>query len=92
MSEITVLCSKSGGGWLADVSVTDRGSTRRYQVRVSTVELQRFAPDAKEPTGLVRRSFEFLLARESKESILPTFDLSVIARYFPEFEDEIKRD
>jgi hypothetical protein len=39
----------------------------------------------------VRRSFEFLLEREPKESILARFDLSVISRYFPEYEDEIKR-
>ncbi len=29
--------------------------------------------------------------RESKESILPRFDLVLIARYFPEFDREIKR-
>jgi hypothetical protein len=39
----------------------------------------------------VRRSFEFLLERESKESILSRFDLSLISRYFPEYEQEIKR-
>jgi len=39
----------------------------------------------------VRRSFEFLLERESKDSILARFDLSVISRYFPEYEREIKR-
>ncbi|HZU81670.1 MAG TPA: hypothetical protein VE987_02080 [Polyangiaceae bacterium] len=38
---------------------------------------------------LVRRSFEFLLQREPKESILRRFDLSVIGRYFPEFEATI---
>ncbi|MGH9405945.1 MAG: hypothetical protein ACRD3D_08945 [Terriglobia bacterium] len=40
---------------------------------------------------LVRRSFEFLLAREPEESILTEFDLTVIARYFPEYEGEMKR-
>ena len=35
---------------------------------------------------LVRRSFEFLLEREPKESILRTFALPVIGRYFPESE------
>jgi hypothetical protein len=38
----------------------------------------------------VRRSFEFLLEREPKESILTRLDLSVISRYFPEYEREIK--
>jgi hypothetical protein len=40
---------------------------------------------------LVRRSFEFLLEREPKESILARFALPVIGRYFPEYEREIRR-
>ncbi len=35
---------------------------------------------------LVRKSFEFLLEREPNTSILRTFELSVIQRYFPEYE------
>jgi len=86
MSEIRVECSVAVGGWLALVTVTDRGSTRQFQVGVSTAELARFDPDSTDPEALVRRSFEFLLAREPKESILPAFGLSVIALYYPEFE------
>lgn len=40
---------------------------------------------------LIKRSFEFLLKRESKESILSKFNLKVIKSYFPEFEKEIRR-
>jgi hypothetical protein len=36
---------------------------------------------------LIRKSFQFLLGRESKESILRTFNLQIIKRYFPEYED-----
>lgn len=39
---------------------------------------------------LIRKSFEFLLRRESKESVLSKFNLKVINKYFPEFEKEIK--
>jgi hypothetical protein len=35
---------------------------------------------------LVEKSFESLLAREPNTSILSTFDLPVIQRYFPEYE------
>jgi hypothetical protein len=42
-------------------------------------------------TQLVEKSFEFLLERESNTSILRSFDLSVIARYFPEYETIISR-
>lgn len=90
MSGISVACSVSGGGWLAHVTVADRGSTRHYEVRVSSAELARFAPGTSEPSDLVRRSFEFLLVREPKESILPAFDLSVIGRYYPEYERTIR--
>lgn len=38
---------------------------------------------------LVNRSFDFLLARESNTSILRSFDLALISRYFPEYEGTI---
>lgn len=39
---------------------------------------------------LIKKSFEFLLKREPKESIFSTFNLKIINNYFPEFEKEIK--
>jgi hypothetical protein len=89
MSRIEVACSPAGDGWLAHVVVADHGSSREYEVTVSAAELARLAPGASEPPDLVRRSFEFLLAREPKESILRSFGLSLIGRYFPEYEREI---
>jgi hypothetical protein len=91
MSEITVECATVDGGWLACVSVADHGSSLEFEVAVSQAELTRFDPDSSDPCPLVRRSFEFLLAREPKESILRSFGLSIIARYFPEYEREICR-
>jgi hypothetical protein len=38
----------------------------------------------------VEKSFEFLLDREPNTSILRTFDLPVIQRYFPEYERTIR--
>jgi hypothetical protein len=43
------------------------------------------------PDELVKKSFEFLLAHESPSSILPEFDLSVISRYFPDYEDTLRK-
>ncbi len=40
---------------------------------------------------LIRRSFGFLLERESQESILSKFNLKIIKNYFPEYERKIKR-
>jgi len=39
---------------------------------------------------LIKKSFEFLLEREPKESILSRFNLRIINQYFPEFENTIR--
>ena len=91
MSAIAVECSPVEGGWVACVTVTDHGASREFEVGVTDGLLARLAPGAEDPTDLVRRSFEFLLAREPKESILSAFGLSVIGRYFPEYEREFGR-
>ncbi len=39
---------------------------------------------------LVKKSFEFLLERESNTSILRSFELPVIGRYFPDYETTIR--
>jgi hypothetical protein len=91
MSRIEVVASPADGGWIARVTVTETGSSLDYEVRVSAAELARFAPGSADPTDLVRRSFEFLLAREPKESILRSFVLSTIVRYYPDYEREIRR-
>jgi hypothetical protein len=43
------------------------------------------------PEDFVKRSFEFLLQREDKDSILYGFDIRQINDYFPEFETEIRQ-
>ena len=40
---------------------------------------------------LVKKSFAFLLERESNTSILRKFDLCVINQYFPEYESEVSK-
>ena len=42
-------------------------------------------------TELITHSFQFLLKRESNQSILKKFNLEVISQYFPEYIDEIKK-
>jgi hypothetical protein len=43
------------------------------------------------PGRCLEAAFWFLLDREPKESILGRFDVTVISRYFPEFERELLR-
>ena len=40
---------------------------------------------------LIEESFRFLLERESNTSILSSFDLPVIGRYFPEYQRESRK-
>ena len=91
MTEIDVRCQRIDNGWLCSVTVSDDRSASSHTVAVRDVDLERFAPGAADPVDLVRRSFDFLLAREPKDAILRSFDLPVITRYFPEFEREIAK-
>jgi hypothetical protein len=72
------------------VRVSDSKSARSYRVTLKKPDFERIAGGKVEPAELVRRSFQFLLENEPKESILPQFDLPVIGRYFPEYEREMK--
>ena len=90
MSKVEVTAAVVGDGWDCMVTVRD-GSETRHRVRVSRADLARIAPGAADPVSLVEASFAFLLERESKESILREFDLTVIGRYFPDYEREIGR-
>jgi hypothetical protein len=88
---IDVACAGTGEAWTCDVAVDDgRGAPSRHVVEVAGPDLARLDPGAADPEDLVRRSFEFLLAREPKESILRRFELTVIGRYFPEYERTIR--
>ena len=85
MAEISVESSETADGWRFDVRVAEGGSESRHEVTLSRGDRDRIACGA-DPDELVRESFAFLLEREPKESILRSFDLTVIARYFPEYE------
>ena len=55
---------------------------------MSAAELARWGRGQKQSDveELVTRSFDFLLEREPASSILKSFELSVIGRYFPEYD------
>lgn len=88
MAEITVTRTGDGDPMRFDVSVLQDGSSTDHRVTLTGPDLARLG-SGRDPEDLVRACFGFLLEREPKESILPSFDISVIGRYFPEFEREI---
>jgi hypothetical protein len=73
------------------VRLSEAKSQSTHRVTLSEADYRRLSGGKIEPQELIRLSFEFLLAREPKESILPEFDLPLIGRYFPEYEPELKR-
>jgi hypothetical protein len=73
------------------VRVIEGKSESAHEVTLDAKYSAKLAAGTVTPEVLIQKSFEFLLEREPKESILGRFDLSVIGRYFPEFEREIKK-
>jgi hypothetical protein len=73
------------------VRVTEGQSETSHVVTMKTSEYERISGKIVAPPELVRRAFEFLLAREQKEQILRKFDLTIIGQYFAEFEQAMKR-
>jgi len=79
------------GGGRFRVRVREGAAETTHEVTVSAGDLEQSGAGYPSPDAFVRACFEFLLAREPKESILRSFDVSAISRYFPEFEREIRR-
>ena len=73
-----------------EVRVIEGKSVSMHRVTLADEDCTRLTTGKIAPEELIRRSFEFLLEHESKESILARFDLTVISRYFPQYEREIK--
>ena len=71
------------------VTVTEGSSSTRHNVALDEEYYQKLTKGRISKEELIEKSFVFLLARESKESILRTFNLRVIKRYFPEYEHRI---
>ncbi len=72
------------------VTVT-AASTTTHTVTVDPGYCHQLTGGHTDALTLVKKSFEFLLEREPNTSILRRFDLPVIGRYFPEYEETIRR-
>lgn len=64
-------------------------TTTSHTVTLSPSYYEKLTRKRVPPEVLVEKSFEFLLERESNTSILRSFELPVIGRYFPEYETTI---
>ena len=82
MATVALTVRDDASGWICDVRIA-AASTTTHRVRVTHAEHERFGGG--DVSDLVRRSIEFLLAREENSSILREFSLSTSERYFPEY-------
>jgi hypothetical protein len=92
MNRIDVRCTAIPTGWRCAVSIDDGRGTSAHDVTVATENATDLAAatDQSDVERLVYETIAFLLEREPKESILRAFDITVVSRYFPEFESEIR--
>jgi hypothetical protein len=73
------------------VLTPDDGPHSTHEVTLSENYWQELTGGKMSGQDLVEATFEFLLQRESNDAIMNRFDLSVMAEYWPEYENEIKR-
>jgi hypothetical protein len=72
------------------VTVEEKDSTSEHTVSLDDDYYQKLTDRKTSKQELIKKSFDFLLEREPKESILSEFDLRIINYYFPEYEKEMK--
>ena len=73
-----------------DVTITgDDGHRSEHRVRVPPSMLAELGLAEAQEAVLVRASLAYLLEREPASAILPEFGLDEIARYFPDYPDQI---
>jgi hypothetical protein len=72
------------------VTVVDNYVTK-HEVRVNISYALSLTASKISTEQLVKNAFTFMLAREPNTSILHNFELNVISRYFPEFEEEMRK-
>ena len=72
------------------VTVTDSVTTT-HTVTITNQSRTDLTANNVTKTQLLEFSFNFLLDREPNTSILSSFDINVISRYFSDYRDEVRR-
>lgn len=85
---MTIRVEKSGGAYQVTV---EAASTTQHTVTLTPEYWQKLTNGRVPAENLIEKSFEFLLEHESNTSILGSFDLPVIQRYFPDYERTIAK-
>jgi hypothetical protein len=86
MANITIIKREENkNGWEFNVNVDGL----IFEVNLDKDYYEKLTNNHISPNSLVIKSFEFLLRKESKESILKSFNLKDINKYFPGYEREV---
>ncbi|MCH2440508.1 MAG: hypothetical protein MK220_04180 [Candidatus Poseidoniia archaeon] len=89
MTKISISRADATDGWMMTVRVAEGSSATEHRVGLSRDYHVKLTQGCATPEQLAEASFRFLLEREPKESILRSFEMPVIAHYFPEYERRI---
>lgn len=73
------------------VTIREAARETHHNVTMSRADYDRLTNGSCPPARCIEAAFRFLLDREPKEAILSRFDVSVIARYFSDFDVALPR-
>jgi len=86
MSKISINPAVHDAGvYTFEIEISNDDSSTSHTVTLKESDYKTMTSEKIAPEALIEKSFEFLLSREPKESILRRFDLMEISRYFPEY-------
>ena len=88
--KIKILELQSEPNWIFEVTVQGKGTSTSHRVSM-TKEFYKKLKTKSTPQKVASQSFRFLLTKESKESILSEFNISVISTYFPDYLKSLKK-
>lgn len=80
---------KLPNGWIFEVVVLDGDESSNHEVELTSSDYEELTDSQVSPERLIKKCFEFLLARKEKEDILSEFNVTEIKLYFPEFDEVI---
>ncbi len=70
------------------VTLKGSGGETQHEVTMTQFTYEKLTGSQVSPEACVQAAFDFLLEREPQESILTSFDITVISTYYPAFETE----
>ena len=87
-SSVKVTQTKLDDPFEFTVTLKGSGGETHHEVTMTQSTYEKLTGSQVSPETCVQAAFEFLLERESQESILTSFDITVISTYYPAFETE----